>query len=163
MSYLLRRPGTSVDGYDEMDTWHGPINLLKQFGEAPLGIDTTWVFLTAAVDHLPGNRDGLASYGPDDQEPDEFAWGYSVDVDSTWFNVVPGLDITPGISWMHGVDGYSHFWGNWWEDRKTIQLRVGASYGAQWDFGIDYNQEFNDEDDYSENGSTANFTASYRF
>jgi len=155
--------GTSVDAYDERDVWHGQINLMKQFGEAPLGIDTTWIFLTAAVDYLPGDLTGIPANGPDGQQADEFAWGYSVDIDSTWYNVLPGLDITPGISWMHGVSGYSHFWGNWWEGKRNMQLRVNAVYATKWEIGLNYNQEFNSEDKYAEDGTNANFTVSYKF
>ncbi len=155
-------PGDVIDAYEQRDAWHGQVNALKVFGPG-LSFDTTWLFLTAAADHLPGDREGLASWGPEGQDPDAVAWGYSVDVDSTWYNVLPSLSITPGVSWFHAVNGYSHANGNFWEGNKSIQLRVNTDYGDRWSFNLNYNRTINDENAYAENGSNANFTASYKF
>lgn len=154
-------PGDVIDAYEERKSWHAQMNFMRQFGQG-MGFDTTWAFLTMAADILPGNLEGLASWGPDEQSPDNLAWGYSVDIDPTWYNVMPGLTITPGISWAHNVKGYSHMNGNFWEGRKSIQLRVVADYGDKLSCNLNYNQVFNDEDTYAEDGSSINFSISYR-
>ncbi len=155
-------PGDVIDAYEQRDAWHGQVNMLKELGPS-FGFDTTWLFLSAAADHLPGNREGLASNGPDEQSPDAVAWGYSIDIDSTWYNVLPSLSITPGISWMHAVSGYSHIYGNFWEGQKSVQLRINSDYGDRWAFNLNYNRVLNDEKAYAENGTNVNFSASYKF
>jgi len=155
-------PGDIIDAYEERDTWHGQVNFLRILGSG-LSFDTTTLFLTAAFDHLPGDRTGLASNGPDGQDPDSFAWGYSIDIDSTWYNVLPGLNIVPGFSLMHAVDGYSQVWGNFWEGQKFFQLRINCDYGENWSLNLNYNQTINSQNEYAENGSNANLSLSYKF
>ncbi len=155
-------PGDVVDTYEKRDTVHAQLNAMKQLGKA-FGFDTTWVFLTVAADMLPGDTTDIPSWSNEDEDASSLAWGYSVDVDSTWYNVAPGLNVTPGFSFVHHVNGYSHFNGNFAEGQRSVQLRVGVDYGEDWLFNLNYNKIFNDEYTYLENGDNVTFSASYKF
>lgn len=170
----------SFDAYVERDIYHGSVNLLRAFGPM-LGFDTTFLVLAAAVDHMPSATgkpggeapDGTPIYtlqgnGNGNAPTDKWAWGYNAEIDFTKLNAfgVAGLSVTPGFGWQHAVDGYSRFWGNWWEGKKWFQFRLKANY-KDIDYtlsyvGIRHDDEF-EAADYEEYGDNINFTISYKF
>lgn len=170
----------AFDGYVERDIYHGSFNLLRAFGPM-LGFDTTFLVLAASVDHVPSATGKAGGEAPDgtpiytlqgngngNAPTDEWAWGYNAEIDFTKLNAfgVAGLSVTPGFGWQQAVDGYSRFWGNWWEGKKWFQARLRANY-KDVDYTISYVAIRHDDKlesaDYEEHGDNINFSISYKF
>ena len=57
----------------------------------------------------------------------DFSWGYQLSLTSTYANAIGPVSLTPGLTFQHGVEGYSsddamH------EDERTVGVSLGMAY-----------------------------------
>ena len=74
------------------------------------------------------------------------SWGYRLRATWEYRDVLPGLDLKPGIAWSHDVDGYSPGpEGNFVEGRKALGLGLDIDYLDTYSAGLSYTDFFGGE------------------
>jgi hypothetical protein len=156
----LAAPGSKFDGYDRLKTSQLTLGFIKSFQQV-LGADSVTVIGESAfkyVHDLPsiderryGNID---NYGNDfnsvagcatvpggyqyqkyacsgDGFVSDFSWGYRLNVEFSYLNVVAGVNLTPYVFFGHDVKGWSH-------DAELVEDRLRGTVGLRADYAKKY-------------------------
>ena len=83
---------------------------------------------------------------------DEFAWGYTLKVEPTWYGVLPKLDVNLPITFSHGIKGDSSVSGTFTENKNKLGVTVKFTYDTVYQIEIGYvgflgGPENNNQDD----------------
>lgn len=150
-----RREGTALAsngaGLALGNTWHALANVIAYFGKtplydsAPLTVELNYVRLddvngdTAAFfkhkDYgcTTGIRSGCATND---------AWGFNVAFTPTWFQVLPGVDMTLPINYSRGLKGNSPVPLGPGENSGAWSLGVGLDIFSKYTVNLSYNDYF---------------------
>ena len=103
---------------------------------------------------------GVGELGEDGYVTD-FSWGYQLSLTSTYANAIGAVSLTPGLTFNHGVEGYSSD-DAMQEDSRTVGVSLGMAY-KQLSANLSYTT-YNDEEysvvedrDYLSLSTTYNF------
>lgn len=93
-----------------------------------------------------GSQKNLGRYCENDGFTTRDSWGYRLRATWEYRDVLPGLDLKPGIAWSHDVDGYSPGpEGNFVEGRKALGLGLDLDYLDTYSAGLSYTDFFGGE------------------
>ncbi|GAB3370223.1 DUF1302 domain-containing protein [Azotobacter armeniacus] len=93
-----------------------------------------------------GSQKNLGRYCENDGFTTRDSWGYRLRATWEYLDVLPGMDLRPGIAWSHDVDGYSPGpEGNFVEGRKALGLSLDADYLDTYSAGLFYTDFFGGE------------------
>ncbi|TBW39639.1 DUF1302 domain-containing protein [Azotobacter chroococcum] len=93
-----------------------------------------------------GSQKNLGRYCENDGFTTRDSWGYRLRATWEYRDVLPGLDLKPGIAWSHDVDGYSPGpEGNFVEGRKALGLGLDVDYLDTYSAGLSYTDFFGGE------------------
>lgn len=158
-SEIVRRENSvlnTVFGATELargDTWHALVNAIAIinktafFDMASVSGELTYSKLDKlrgkpanfrSVDHTCTNNVGAAGGTWRDGCSTDDAWGLQLSFAPTWFQVLPGLDLSMPMSYSRGLKGNSPvpFGGN--QDTGSWSLGLSADYKAKYKFDVTY-------------------------
>ncbi len=93
-----------------------------------------------------GSQRNLGRYCENDGFTTRDSWGYRLRATWDYRDVLPGLDLRPGLAWSHDVDGYSPGpEGNFVEGRKAVSVALDALYLNTYSAGLAYTDFFGGE------------------
>jgi hypothetical protein len=143
------------------DTWHGVLNAIAYIGKTPLFDSATLLaeLTYSKLDSVDGDTEGnfwhedyTCASGPfgtpggskSDGCSTDDAWGLSMTLTPTWFQVFPSVDLTMPIHYDRGLQGNSPvpFGGN--EDSGTWSIGLGFDYQAKYKLDVNYTDYFGD-------------------
>jgi len=150
------------------DTYHGLLNGINIFPKtalfdtATLSGELTWM-QWSKVTQNPAVFKGDSSYTAIDKPSRNF-FGLAFNFTPTWFQVLPGVDLSAPMTWSDGISGNSAilFGGN--KGAGTWSAGVGADVYQKYKFQISYNGYFGNYQtttpgaDIVPNGSAAAFS-----
>ena len=101
-------PGTLIDDHDEGDVYQSSLTATKVLSGL-LGGDSGALVGEATVSHADFDPHKTVGGGTIDafDPATRTAWGYNLVFNVNYFNVFSGVNLTPGISWSHAVNGTS--------------------------------------------------------
>ncbi len=142
------------------NTWHWLVNAISVLPNSIL-YDTASITAELNGMHLssvtqnPGAYKGRAAYTAIDKPTTTF-WGLGINFTPTWFQVLPGVDLTMPVTWAQGISGNAAipFGGN--DGTGNWSIGLGASIYQKYFVDLKYIAYFGD---YSKaaNGSAAVF------
>ncbi|MEH6579940.1 MAG: DUF1302 family protein, partial [Amphritea sp.] len=150
---------------EEHDTVSASVHGIWLGGALPLGIDSQLALVQFGADYIDGDLSNLAANGSITKEaltPDDFAYGVAVEWTGTWQAVRPGVDLSLGLFLQHDIEGNSHFWGNFAEDRWLGGTTLTANVGNEWEASAGYSWVDQDNSHY-ETQDVYNFSVNYKF
>jgi hypothetical protein len=137
------------------NTWHGLVNgtyVLPQtplFDTATIAGELTWMNLDKVTQNAAVYK-GRAGYTAIDKPTDTY-WGLGVSFTPTWFQALPGVDLTMPLSWNQGISGNAatSFGGN--KGAGSWSAGVGATIQQAYLVNLSYVGYFGD---YATNPAT---------
>ena len=129
--------GDEVQGYREYDVERAELTFTTIIPQL-LGADRTIVSVQNAFEYIPDLPDtedirfrrhtNFGVGGPDEEGyVTDFSWGYQAAVISTYKDAIGAVTLKPGITYRHGVDGYSSD-DALQENQRTLTLSLGMEY-----------------------------------
>jgi len=157
---------SDLTNVEEHDTWSASVHGIWLGGALPLGIDSQVVLVQFGMDYIDGDLSNLAAQNSITKEPgltpDDLAYGVAVDWTGTWQAVQPGTDLALGLFLQYDIDGNSHFWGNFAEERLLGTLSLTANIGNEWEAKAGYTWVDQDNSHY-ETQDVINMSINYKF
>ncbi len=149
---------------EEHDTVNASIHGVWLGGALPLGIDSQSALVQLGADYIDGDLDNLmAQYSVENPgPPDDLAYGVAAEWNGTWNAVYPGTNLTLGLFLQRDLNGNSHFWGNFVEDRTLGTVSLTANTGNAWETRLGYNWVKQDNPHYDTQDSV-NLSVNYKF
>ena len=150
---------------EEHDTWSGSVHGIWLGGELPLGIDSQVGLVQFGADYIDGDVSNLQAHGSITKEslaPDDLAYGVAVEWTGTWQAVYPGTDISLDVYLQKDLQGNSHFWGNFAEDRVLGTVSLIANIGNEWEASAGYSWTHQDNSHY-DTQDLYNLSVNYKF
>ncbi|CAM3848043.1 DUF1302 domain-containing protein [Parendozoicomonas haliclonae] len=160
--------------YERVELWTGSVNFIHSFGPVrQIGLDQLEMVGEMAFEQISGMKDydryvstksdpwtdngaaGFPAHKASDRL-DRFAWGYTLSVGGQIHNVLPGLNLYPGVSYKRSVSGNSHLTGSFKSGDESASFSLGAGY-KDFGMGLTYNPDFGGKKDF------LSVTASYSF
>lgn len=156
----LAAPGSKFDGYDRLETSQLTLGFIKSYQQV-LGADSITLIGETAfkyVHDLPSINErrygNIDNYGNDFNSADgcaavpggykyqkyacsgegfvsDFSWGYRLNVELSYLNVVAGVNMTPYVFFGHDVKGWSH-------DAELVEDRLRGTIGVRADYAKKY-------------------------
>ncbi|WP_110992700.1 DUF1302 family protein [Pseudomonas sichuanensis] len=160
--YDVPRDGDSLSATGQ--TLHWTVNGLMSFGATPLFDSATllgelfYSNLLKLDGHNAALYKGNASYRGIDK-PTRDNWGIAVNFSPTWYQVLPGMDLSLPLSLNLGIDGVSPVQGGGAEDTGTYALGLSAAFYNQYFVDLKYVDSFGKSQacrDGQADGSTPN-------
>lgn len=162
MIYDVPKDGDSLSATG--DTLHFTLNGLMTIGDTPLFDSATLLgeLFYSNLLKLDGHNEALykgkSSYrGIDKATRDN--WGIAVNFTPTWYQVVPGMDLSMPLSVNVGIDGVSPVQGGGAENTGNYALGVSAAIYNQYFVDLKYVDSFGETKackDGQTDGSTPN-------
>lgn len=122
------------------NTWHGAFNLLGTMAETPLSDALVWN-AELVWNHVAGISQGAAFYrgraaytGVD--KPSKHYFGLTVNVTPTWFQVMPGVDMTMPLSYGRGLSGNSMVQAG--GNKGSGNYSIGVAFDIRQKYRIDF-------------------------
>lgn len=159
--------GQRFDGWERKPVWQLSGSLIHPMRGYFGAMRTTLMAEAGAVyvQHMNGERfgrnsafgrsrptDGGLCYAPDSGVTNKFcnssgfttsfSWGYRLTGSLEYNDVLPGVNVTPSISFRHDVKGYSYQPGPFAEGQMAVGLGVNFNYQNRYNLGVSYNQFF---------------------
>lgn len=150
---------------EEHDTVSASVHGIWIGGRAPLGIDTQTILVQLGADYIDGNLSNLQAHNSITDEvvaPDHLAYGVAGEWNGTWQAVYPGTDLTLGLFMQKDIEGNSHFWGNFAENRLQGTLSLTANIGNAWETKAGYTWIDQSNSNY-ETQDVFNLSVNYKF
>ena len=157
---------SDLNNIEEHDTWSASVHGIWLGGALPLGIDSQVVLVQFGMDYIDGDLSNLAAHSSITKEPgltpDDLAYGVAVDWTGTWQAIRPGTDLALGLFLQYDIDGNSHFWGNFAEERLLGTLSLTANIGNEWEAKAGYTWVDQDNSHF-ETQDVINLSINYKF
>ncbi|BAL24278.1 DUF1302 domain-containing protein [Azoarcus sp. KH32C] len=145
---IVGLPGSGNTGGAVGDTWHGVFNLLGTMSRTPLFDSASW------VTELQWNRwervtqgeavfKGRSSYTGIDKVSKDF-FGLSVNFTPTWFQVLPGVDLSAPIAYSVGLSGNSAVSSGGNEGAGSYSIGLAADVYQKYRIDLKYVDFFGD-------------------
>ncbi|WP_372836547.1 DUF1302 family protein, partial [Pontibacterium sp.] len=135
-------------------------------GALPLGIDSQVILVQFGADYIDGDLSNLAAQNSITKEagliPDDLAYGVAAEWTGTWQAVRPGTDLALDVFIQYDIDGNSHFWGNFAEERLLGTVTLTANIGNEWEASAGYTWVDQDNSHY-ETQDVINLSVNYKF
>ncbi|NRP16043.1 DUF1302 domain-containing protein [Marinobacterium sp. xm-a-152] len=146
--------GGEIQGYSEFDITQVQTSFIK-FYDQVLGASRLALIGELGWTHVHGLDEGAnalkygrnGAYGYTAGDTDGFvtqdSFGYAVRANLTYPNVFAGVNLSPQISFRHGIDGYGPQPGPAFnEDEKTLGLSLTADYLNKYSVSLSYTDYF---------------------
>jgi hypothetical protein len=145
-------------------TWHGLVNgtyVVPQtplFDSATVASELTWMHLDEVTQNAAVYK-GRDSYTAIDK-PTGTYWGLAVNFTPTWYQVLPGMDLTMPLSWNQGIRGNAatSFGGN--KGAGSWSLGLGATIQQVYLVKLSYIGYFGDYATHPATGAATVFNGS---
>lgn len=160
---VLGLPG--VKNIEEHDTVSASVHGIWLGGPLGLGIDSQIALVQFGVDYIDGDLSNLAANGSITKEalsPDDLAYGVAAEWTGTWQAVRPGVDLSLAVFLQYDINGNSHFWGNFAEDRLLGSTTLTAAIGNEWEASAGYSWVSQDNSHY-DTQDVFNMSVNYKF
>ena len=163
--------GSEVHGFEEFDIQRAELAFTTIIPKL-MGAQKTVVSMQVGSEFIPDlpkqdqmrfrrhTNFGVGELGEDGYVTD-FSWGYQLSLTSTYANAIGAVSLTPGLTFNHGVEGYSSD-DAMQEDSRTVGVSLGMAY-KQLSANLSYTT-YNDEEysvvedrDYLSLSTTYNF------
>ena len=166
--------GTEVSGYDNYDVSQAQVTLIR-FLDQVMGASRVALVGELAFTHVHGFSEADAGgirygrpseYGQagNDGFVTENSWGYRARAIFNYSDVFAGVNLKPGISWSHDVEGYSPANSSGFvEGRKALGLALNADYMNTYNFGISYTRFFDGDYNITEDRDFISATVGVSF
>ncbi|MEH6577659.1 MAG: DUF1302 family protein [Amphritea sp.] len=150
---------------EEHDTVSASVHGIWLGGALPLGIDSQVALVQFGADYIDGDLSNLQANSSITKEvltPDDLAYGVAVEWIGTWQAIRPGVDLSLDLFLQHDIEGNSHFWGNFAEDRWLGAATLTANIGNEWEASAGYSWIDQDNSHY-ETQDVYNLSVNYKF
>ncbi|GGO85301.1 hypothetical protein GCM10011348_33500 [Marinobacterium nitratireducens] len=150
---------------EKHDTVNASVHGIWLGGALPLGIDAQLLTVQFGADYIDGDLDNLQAHNSIHSEalsPDRLSYGVAAQWNGTWQAIYPGTDLTLGLFLQKDLQGNSHFWGNFAEDRLLGTLSLTANIGNAWEARAGYTWVNQDNSNY-ESQDVVNLSVNYKF
>lgn len=98
------------------------------FGQGELADNSVCVANSQTPEHC--NNDGFVT---------RFSWGYQARAALNYIDAFAGVDLRPGISWSHDVEGYGPTEGSAFnEGSKALSLGLSAAFNSKYSASLSY-------------------------
>ncbi|MEH6577655.1 MAG: DUF1302 family protein [Amphritea sp.] len=155
-----------LNNVEEHDTVSASVHGIWLGGALPLGIDSQLALVQFGADYIDGNLSNLAANASITKEPgltpDDLAYGVAVEWIGTWQALRPGVDLSLDIFLQYDIDGNSHFWGNFAEDRWLGSTTLIANIGNEWEASAGYSW-IDQDNSHFETQDVYNLSVNYKF
>ena len=154
------------EGIEEHDTISASLHGIWLGGALPMGIDSQVALVQLGVDYIDGDLSNLAAHGSITKEPgltpDDLAYGVALNWTGTWQAIRPGTDLSLDLFVQYDIEGNSHFWGNFAEDRLLGAVTLTANIGNEWEASAGYSWVDQDNSHF-ETQDVVNLSVNYKF
>lgn len=160
LAQTLSAPGSTFDGYDRLETSQLSLGFIRSFQQV-LGADSVTLLgetafkyvhdlpslnerrygkidvygndfnSTAGCAAVPGGHQYQKYACSDDGFVSDFSWGYRLNLELSYLNVVAGVNLTPYVFFGHDVKGWSH-------DAELVEDRLRGTIGVRADYAKKY-------------------------
>jgi hypothetical protein len=167
--------GGTIYGYNELDVTQVQTSVIK-FYDQVLGASRLALIGEVAWTHVHGldedanalkyGRNGAYGYEAGDTEGfvTQDSYGYVLRANLNYPNVFAGVNLTPQISFKHGLDGYGPQPGAAFnEDEKTLGLSLTADYLNTYSVQLSYTDYFGGKFNSIEDRDFLSLSASVSF
>jgi len=167
--------GGTIQGYSELDVTQVQTSFIK-FYDRVLGASRLTMVGELAWTHVHGldedanalklGRNGAFSYnaGDNDGFVTQDSYGYIVRANLNYPNAFAGVNLTPQISFKHGLEGYGPQPGaSFNEDEKTLGLSLTADYLNKYRVQLSYTDFFGGKYNSLEDRDFLSLSASVSF
>ncbi|WP_299183807.1 DUF1302 domain-containing protein [uncultured Neptuniibacter sp.] len=168
-------PGSEVDGYQSFDISQFQTSLIS-FHDQVLGASRLtligefgWTHIhefDESADAIKYGRNGAFGYaaGDNDGFVTQDSYGYVVRANLSYPNAFAGINLTPQISFKHGLEGYGPQPGAAFnEDEKTLGLSLTADYLNKYSVQLSYTDYFGGDFNSIEDRDFISLSASVSF
>ncbi|WP_432474668.1 DUF1302 domain-containing protein [Amphritea sp. HPY] len=155
----------TVTNTEEHDTWSASVHGIWLGGPLALGIDSQVALVQFGADYIDGDLSNLQANSSITKElltPDDLAYGVAAEWTGTWQAVRPGVDLSLAVFLQYDIDGNSHFWGNFAEDRLLGSTTLTAAIGNEWEASAGYSWVSQDNSHY-DTQDVFNMSVNYKF
>ncbi len=148
---LSRREDAALAGNARGDTWHGLVNMIAYIGKtplfhsAPLQAEITYVRLddvSSKTKATFAHEDYACTVGTKGGCATDDAWGLNVSFTPTWYQVLPGVDVTLPLNYGIGLKGNSPAPLGAAEDAGSWSVGVGLDIYSQYKVNLAYSDYF---------------------
>ena len=157
---------SDLNNIEEHDTWSASVHGIWLGGALPMGIDSQVALVQLGVDYIDGDLSNLAAHSSITKEPgltpDDLAYGVALNWTGTWQAIRPGTDLSLDVFVQYDIEGNSHFWGNFAEDRLLGAVTLTANIGNDWEASAGYSWVDQDNSHY-ETQDVVNLSVNYKF
>jgi len=156
---------SALTNAEEHDTLSASAHGIWLGGPSVLGLDSQLVLLQVGADYVDGDLSNLApnsSITKGNESVDDLAYGVAFEWTGTWTGVYPGTDLSLDLYLQHDIEGNSHFWGNFAEDRTLGALTATAAIGTDLEASAGYSWVSQDNSHY-ETQDVVNLSVNYKF
>jgi len=153
------------EGLEKHDTVSATVHGIWLGGPLALGIDSQVALVQFGADYIDGDLSKLAANSSITKEvlnPDDLAYGVAAEWTGTWQAVRPGVDLSLAVFLQYDIDGNSHFWGNFAEDRLLGSTTLTAAIGNEWEASAGYSWVSQDNSHY-DTQDVFNMSVNYKF
>ncbi|KQV82207.1 hypothetical protein ASD15_09090 [Massilia sp. Root351] len=124
------------------NTWHGALNLIGTMAQTPLSDALTWNAemvwsRLGSISQGAAFYRGRASYTGIDKPGKDYV-GLTVNVSPTWFQVLPGLDLSMPLSYGRGLSGNSQVQAGGNKDAGSLSVGLAFDLRQKYRFDIKY-------------------------
>lgn len=167
--------GGEISGYTPFDITQAQTSVIK-FYDQVLGASRLALIGEAAWTHVHGLDEGAnalkygknGAYGYQSGATDGFvtqdSYGYVLRANLSYPNAFAGVNLTPQISFKHGLEGYGPQPGAAFnEDEKTLGLSLTADYLNKYSFQVSYTDYFGGKFNSIEDRDFLSLSASVSF
>jgi len=158
----------NLKNIEEHDTVHASVHGIWLGASLPGGIDKQVFLIQAGIDYIDGDMANLAPQQTITRNedatlaPDNTSYGVALQYDVTWQAITAGTDLTFGMFLQQDIQGNSHFWGNFAQDRLLGAFTLAANIGNETEAKLSYAMTQQSNSDTSDL-DTINLSVNYKF